>query len=159
MEKPAVFLLVLAALVFASFQCPAAERDAAIAEGRYIAETSGCNDCHTRGYMPSAGNIPEQQWLTGDVLGWSGPWGTTYAVNLRLFMQGLSEDAWVGFARNLRARFPMPWWGLRGMKEQDLRAIYRYIRSLGPAGKEAPAYLPPGSKPEAPYFLFVPPEK
>ena len=66
--------------------------------GRYIAMTSGCNDCHTAGYMPSAGRVPESEWLKGDAFGWSGGWGTTYASNLRLFMSRIDEEQWVDFA-------------------------------------------------------------
>ena len=49
--------------------------------------TSGCNDCHTAGYMQKDGQVPETEWLTGDSMGWQGPWGTTYAANLRLLFQ------------------------------------------------------------------------
>ena len=48
--------------------------------GRYLVKIAGCNDCHTRGYAETAGKVPEKQWLTGDQLGWRGPWGTTYEI-------------------------------------------------------------------------------
>jgi hypothetical protein len=35
--------------------------------------------------------------------------------------------------------------------EQDLRAMYQYIRSLGPTGRYAQAYLPPDQEPRQPY--------
>ena len=63
-----------------------------IDRGRYIVKIAGCNDCHTSGYAQTGGQVPEKQWLTGDQIGWRGPWGTTYPGNLRLFMQNLSED-------------------------------------------------------------------
>ena len=50
----------------------------------------------------------------------------------------------------------MPWYSLNAMTESDLKAIYAYIKSLGPAGKPAPAYVPPGGQVETPYFVFVP---
>ena len=62
----------------------AAVPDAVAARGRYVIATSGCNDCHTPGYMTNDGTTPEQEWLKGDALGWQGPWGTTYAMNLRI---------------------------------------------------------------------------
>jgi hypothetical protein len=52
----------------------------------------------------------------------------------------------------------MPWFGLREMSETDLRSIYRFVRSLGAPGEQAPAYLPPGVKPKGAYALFVLPE-
>lgn len=130
---------------------------ASIERGRYLIKISGCNDCHTPGYGMSGGKVPEQQWLTGDVLGWRGPWGTTYASNLRLFMQNLSEEQWVNLAKKVEYRPPMPWFALHDMKTQDLRDLYRYIRHLGPAGQVAPAYLPPGETPKGPYVLFPQP--
>jgi len=100
--------------------------------------------------------VPEPDWLTGESVGWHGPWGTTYAINLRLFMQYLSEDAWIKFSRAVRSRPAMPWWALHEMKEQDLRAIFLFIKNLGPKGVNTPAYLPPNQKPKPPYFEFVP---
>jgi mono/diheme cytochrome c family protein len=126
-----------------------------VAQGRYLIMMSGCNDCHTRGYLQLEGKVAEPDWLTGELVGWYGPWGTTYAINLRLFMQGLSEDSWVKFSRAVKARPAMPWWGLHEMREQDLRAIYLFIKNLGPKGVNAPAYLPPNQKPKPPYFEFV----
>ena len=58
-----------------------------IERGRYMAITGGCNDCHTAGFAPNEGKIPEKDWLLGSgPLGYSGPWGTTYATNLRLLI-------------------------------------------------------------------------
>lgn len=122
--------------------------------GRYLIKIAGCNDCHTTGYADAAGKIPEKDWLKGDTTGWRGPWGTTYSSNLRLYMQNLSEEQWIQVSRAVEFRPPMPWFVLRTMTEQDLRAIYRFIRNLGPAGTSAPAYLPPDQEPPQPYILF-----
>lgn len=124
-----------------------------LARGRYIAQTSGCNDCHTAGYAMSGGQVEESQWLMGDALGWEGPWGTTYPINLRLFMDGLSAEQWLQIARQ-PARPPMPWFALRDMSDEDLLAIYHYVRSLGPAGNPAPAYVPPGQAVQTPVVKF-----
>jgi hypothetical protein len=51
----------------------------------------------------------------------------------------------------------MPWFTLNEMKDADLRAIYQYVRHLGPGGKEAPAYVPPDQEPAPPYALFPSP--
>lgn len=122
--------------------------------GRYVIKIAGCNDCHTAGYAEAAGKIPEKDWLKGDTIGWRGPWGTTYASNLRLYMQNVTEDKWITVSRSVEFRPPMPWFALREMSEQDLRAIYRFIRKLGPAGEPAPAYLPPDQEPPKPYIQF-----
>ncbi len=135
----------------------AGKKGAALDRGRYLAMIAGCNDCHTAGYLLSAGNVPEKEWLKGDRLGWNGPWGTTYAPNLRLAMANMSEEQWVGYARTLKRRPPMPWYALNRMTTLDLRAIYRLVRHLGPVGEPAPAYLPPGRTPEGPYVIFPQP--
>ena len=50
--------------------------------------------------------------------------------------------------------------GWNEMSDSDLRALYRFIKGLGPAGQEAPAYLPPGQEPKGPYVQFpAPPQK
>jgi hypothetical protein len=59
----------------------------------------------------AGGRIPESQWLMGDTLGWRGPWGTTYAGNLRLFMNSLTKDQWMNVAKTIQSRPPMPWLG------------------------------------------------
>jgi hypothetical protein len=53
----------------------------------------------------------------------------------------------------------MPWFTLRDMTEQDLRAIYKYVNALGPAGEAAPIYVPPGHEPKTPYVQFPAPPK
>lgn len=153
-------LLTLALLILIASpttQAGNAEKDALIKQGRYLTQIAGCNDCHTPGYMESGGTVPESTWLTGDVLGWNGPWGTTYASNLRLILPKLSEADWLKLAKNTQYRPPMPWFALRDMSERDLRAIYQFVKQLGPAGNPAPAYLPPGKTPTGPYVLFPTP--
>ena len=136
----------------------AAKADASsLARGKYLVVIAGCNDCHTAGYAATNGKVPEKDWLTGDRLGWRGPWGTTYAVNLRQYMQTLTEAQWVAKAKALQTRPPMPWDNVRTMTAQDLRAIYRYIRHLGPAGEAAPAYVPPEKEPPPPFVTFPSP--
>lgn len=134
-----------------------ADDGALIERGRYIARIAGCNDCHTAGYAMSGGQVPEQDWLTGDAVGWRGPSGTTYPTNLRLSMAAMSEQQWLEAARTQTARPPMPWFALRDMAEDDLRALYRFVRSLGPAGQPAPAYLPPGQEPAGVAIIFPAP--
>lgn len=131
---------------------PAADRQ--VERGRYLVMIAGCNDCHTPNFMVSGGSTPEQERLTGSTMGWRGPWGTTYPVNLRLYFQGMSEEMWVNVAKEIQRRPPMPYFALNAMSQADVRAIYRYIRHLGPAGKPAPAFVPPDKDPSTPYVQF-----
>ncbi len=132
---------------------PAAE--GSIARGRYLVAIGGCHDCHTPGYLQSEGKAPTDAWLTGQSLGFKGPWGTTYPANLRLTVQSLSEQQWLVFAR-AQKRPPMPWFNLKAMSDADLIDMYRFIRSLGPKGDPAPAAVPPGGRVTTPYIVFEP---
>ena len=151
---------VAACLAVIAFQPAIAEQEGKsgdqrhIDRGRYLVKIAGCNDCHTAGYAITGGNVAESQWLMGDKLGWHGAWGTTYAPNLRLFVNSLTEDQWLQFAKSGQARPPMPWWLLRDMNRQDLKAVYAYLKWLGPAGEPAPTYVPPGHEPVGPVVRF-----
>lgn len=129
--------------------------DKLLARGRYLIATSGCNDCHTPGYPQADGKIEDGKWLVGTPVGFQGPWGTTYPANLRLMMQNLSEQQWLHKARS-PMRPPMPWFNLRDMTDADLRAIYHFVRKLGPAGEMAPTFAAPGIAVTTPYIEFVP---
>ena len=132
----------------------APKADAAVIErGRYVVKTAGCNDCHTPGYAQTGGAVREDLWLIGDSVGYQGPWGTTYPINLRTHFQALTEAQWLQIARN-PARPPMPWFALRDMSDADLRAVYHYIRSLGAAGTAAPEFAAPGQSVKTPVVRF-----
>jgi mono/diheme cytochrome c family protein len=126
-----------------------------VARGEYLIRTTGCNDCHTPGYAENQGNVDKSLWLIGSPLGYNGPWGTTYASNLRLKLQEMDEAQWLAYSAARRTRPIMPDFAVRAMSEEDRRAIYRFVRSLGPTGQSAPAYLPPGKTPSPPYFTLV----
>ncbi len=146
-------LLVQASLASAQ---PAPDQQKLIAKGEYIAKTAGCHDCHTPTYMESAGvGIPKEQWLTGTHVGFKGPWGTTYPVNLRLYVQTKTEQEWLARVRQ-PMRPPMPWFALRDMNDEDLVALYQFFRSLGPEGVPAPAAVAPGEQVTTPYIDFEP---
>lgn len=147
----AVAAVATVGFVEVSFAASAEDRPgkAEIERGRYLVKTTGCNDCHTPGYLASAGRVDESRWLIGDKLGWQGPWGTTYPPNLRLLIQQVTPEQWLQMARR-QTRPPMPWFALRDMTDADVLAIYHFARSLGPAGSPAPAYVPPGKPVQTP---------
>jgi len=122
--------------------------------GKYLVLTAGCNDCHTAGWKRGT-DVPESEWLTGVPEGWRGPWGTTYPSNLRLAVQSYTEETFVKTMKARNAKPPMPWRSLHAMTDDDLGAVYAYIKSLGPAGDTMPADLPPGKEPQTPYLSSV----
>jgi len=115
-----------------------------VEKGRFLVKKLGCNDCHTNGYLQSKGNIPENKWLMGDTIGWRGPLGTSYGLNLRLLFDTFTEEEWIETAKTFTSRPPMPHTILNGMNNDDLKAIYWFIRYLGPSGEPAPAFEPHG---------------
>lgn len=132
--------------------------DDLLARGEYMVRMAGCNDCHTPGYAERGGNVPKAQWLVGSPLGHTGPWGTTYAANLRMKLAAMDEASWMRYSAQLHTRPPMPDFNLRAMHVEDRRAIYRFIHALGPAGGAVPNALPPGQRPAPPYMQLVLPD-
>jgi mono/diheme cytochrome c family protein len=130
--------------------------DNPVEAGRYLTIVAGCNDCHTDGYLQTDGNVPEEDWLAGSMLGWRGPWGTTYASNLRVLVQGLTEDEWVSILNTRKALPPMPWMNVNKMSDKDARAMYAYIKSLGTKGEKMPSPVPPNVEPKTPYISLAP---
>ena len=127
--------------------------------GEYLTIVGSCNDCHTQGWSESEGKVPPADRFAGLNLGFRGPWGTTYGKNLRTIVQRQSEDRWVEILKTSDGgdgKPPMPWWNTKQMSERDLRAMYRYIKSLGPKVNGVPRGLPPGREPTGPYIWVTP---
>jgi hypothetical protein len=133
-----------------------AASDVSIERGLYLSIIGGCHDCHTEGYRESNGVIDPARALRGHSVGWQGPWGTTYATNLRLNVANLSEDGFILYAKTLETYPPMPWFNVRQMSEDDLRSLYRYIRSLGEPGKAPPTFVPPGGTIKSSFIILAP---
>ena len=127
-----------------------------LATGAYLVTIGGCNDCHTEDWNRTPGQIPPAQRLTGSHVGWHGPWGTSYAINLRLLVSQLTQDQWLAYIAAMHPKPPMPWFNMQAMSPADLTAMYVYIHSLGPAGTPTPVDLPPGQTPTGPYVEAVP---
>ena len=148
--------LALGAMIAASTAAGAAE--VSVARGAQVAITAGCHDCHTMGYLESGGKVDPAASLKGTPLGWQGPWGTTYAANIRLVAKDKgSEDGFVQYAKTFQARPPMPFFNVHAMDESDIRSLYQYIVSLGEPGEKVPEYVPPGQEPKTPYIVIAPP--
>ena len=133
----------------------AAANKHAIEHGEHLVGYGGCNDCHTPGWTEHGGAAPKDVLLTGGGMNFQGPWGTTYAPNLRLYVQKLTLKQWIANLRSLKARPAMPYWTFRYLSDKDLADMYAYIHALGPAGQPAHAYVPPGQTAPMPYLRLV----
>jgi len=140
-----------ASVVFTGLALAQDTAKATLDRGRHLVLIGHCNNCHTAGYAASNGKVAEAQWLMGNPLGWRGKNGTIYAPNLRIFVENLSESDWTRLMRTVEWRAPMPWWSVREHTDDELAAMYQYIKSLKPVGKPAPSFLPSDKVPPRPY--------
>ncbi|MBI4920750.1 MAG: hypothetical protein HY834_03305 [Devosia nanyangense] len=137
-------LAMIAAAGFALSQSGAAAQEVSVDFGQHISIIGGCNDCHTVGYNESGGQIDPNLALKGSPEGFEGPWGKTFAKNLRLTVAKMSEDDWVKFSDTFKAAPPMPWYNVHALTDVEARSLYQYIKSLpGGNGDPAPDAIPP----------------
>ncbi len=136
--------LVFAVAGLALSAAGATAQEVSVDYGAHIATIGGCHDCHTVGYNESGGQVDASVALKGSPAGFEGPWGKTFAKNLRLTVKDMSEDDWVAFSDTFQAAPPMPWYNVHAFTDVEARSLYQYIKSLpGDLGEQAPAALPP----------------
>lgn len=132
---------LLAVAGLAAAMSAATAQDVSVTEGERISVIGGCHDCHTVGYGETGGKIDPATALTGNPVGYQGPWGTTYAKNLRLIAGNYDEDGWVEYLKTFTAKPPMPYYNVHAFTEGEMRSLYQYIKSLGEPGNPAPSTL------------------
>ena len=128
-----------------------------IERGRQAVKIMGCNSCHTPDYMIKRSYIPEEDWLVGSTLGFRGTYGTVYPTNLRLLLNNMTEDEWLVLAKLMREDSPMAWIMLPKTVDQDLRAIYKFVKYLGPKGTPTLSRLAAGVVPTTQYVDYPDP--
>jgi hypothetical protein len=131
--------------------------EVSVERGLYVSIIGGCHYCHTEGYREADGEIDPKKALQGSSLGWRGPWGTSYAANLRETAYR-SEDKWVEYLKNNVNLPPMPWYQVQAMNEGDLRSLYRYVKSLGEGDYRPPFYKDSNKEPRTPFIVLEPPQ-
>jgi mono/diheme cytochrome c family protein len=106
------------------------------------------------GAPPSLGNGPWIASVSWDMTAWSGPWGISYAINLtpdentgigswseETFVQALRTGRHMGVSRPILP--PMPWQAFRNLEEDDLKALYAYLRSIPAVKNRIPEPVAP----------------
>lgn len=99
----------------------------------------------------------ENGWVyagSGTNTAYVGPWGVTYAINLTpdqntglgiwtqdQFVKAIKTGKHFGVSRPILP--PMPWQSYSNMTDEDLKAIYAYLRSVPPISNHVPDYEPP----------------
>jgi mono/diheme cytochrome c family protein len=126
-------------------------------EGGFDLDTSRLLSGHPEGTVlpaPPAGKGPWIATASADLTAWSGPWGISYAFNLtpdentgigswheETFVKALRTGRHMGVARPILP--PMPWQMYRNLTDDDLRAIYAYLRTIEPIRNRVPEPTPP----------------
>lgn len=103
-----------------------------------------------------AGVIRPDEWsavTNHHLTAWAGPWGVSYAANLTpdasglanwtadMFIQAMRNGKHMGNGRPILP--PMPWPNYATMPDEDLHALFAYLKSLPPIRNAVPAPLPP----------------
>lgn len=91
---------------------------------------------------------------TSDFTAWAGPWGISYASNLTPDSTGLSTWTEENFIQTIRTGKhlgvgrpllpPMPWQDFAKMTDEDLGAVFAYLRTLPPIANAVPPPVAPG---------------
>jgi mono/diheme cytochrome c family protein len=95
--------------------------------------------------------------MSPGITSFAGPWGTSFAANLTPDASGLGNWTLDNFKKALRegkskgldgSRMllpPMPWQHIGKMTDEDIDAVFQYLKSLKPVENVVPAPLPPGA--------------
>jgi len=91
---------------------------------------------------------------TAGMTAWAGPWGITYAANLTpdtntglgiwtedMFLKAMRTGKHMGDGRQILP--PMPWQNLAALNDDDLKAIYAYLRTIPAISNEVPTPVSP----------------
>lgn len=98
-----------------------------------------------------------QGWVlfSPGITAFSGPWGISYAANLtpddtgignwsfKQFETAIRKGKYKGLEAGRPLMPPMPWEMYRNFTDEDLQAVYAYLKSLKPVNNSVPAYTPP----------------
>ena len=98
-----------------------------------------------------------QEWVlfSGGATSYVGPWGQSFAANLTPDDTGIGNWSFDNFKRALRqGKYkgieggrdlapPMPWQFYRHISDDDLYALFAYLKSLPPVDNLVPAYISP----------------
>jgi hypothetical protein len=104
---------------------------------------------------------PAGPWVwtgTGTMTAFAGPWGISYATNLTpdqntglgiwtedMFLSAMRTGRHMGTSRPIQP--PMPWPSYRHLTDEDLKAVYAYLRSIPSIPNRVPDYEPPKTAP------------
>jgi mono/diheme cytochrome c family protein len=90
----------------------------------------------------------------GDLTSWVGPWGISFSANLtpdvqtgvgawteEMFIRAMRNGLHLGAGRPILP--PMPFMGLAGLNDEDLKSVFAYLKSIKPISNKVPDPVPP----------------
>ncbi len=95
--------------------------------------------------------------VTPTLTAWAGPWGVSFTANLtpdpsglggwtpEQFIQTMRTGKHLGIGRQILP--PMPWYDIGQLTDDDLRAVYAFLRTVKPVQNAVPAPIPPTARP------------
>lgn len=95
--------------------------------------------------------------VTNDLTTWVGPWGISYTANLTSdatgiggwqesnFITAIREGKYKGISSARSLLPPMPWQMYRNMTDDELKAIFAFLKSTKPIANVVPDPVPPVS--------------
>lgn len=102
--------------------------------------------------LPAPPKLPPGPWMATTTLNmttWAGPWGISYAMNLtpdentgigiwteEIFLKAMRTGKHMGQSRSILP--PMPWMSYAKLNDDDLSAIFAFLKSLPPIKNQIP---------------------
>jgi mono/diheme cytochrome c family protein len=118
-----------------------------VKRGSYLVTLVGCTDCHTPQLKGQP--IRSLEFAGGVIL--EGPWGRVASANITPDPSGISyydevlflEMVHTGYVKARKINQVMPWEDYRNFADEDLKAIFAYLRTLKPAKHRVDNTEPP----------------
>ena len=109
--------------------------------------------------LPPPPKLDNTPWFaaTAGMTAWTGPWGISYAANLTpdkntglgiwtedMFVRAMRTGKHMGHGREILP--PMPWNSIGTLSDEDLKAIFAYLRTVPAVNNHVPQPLGPDGK-------------
>ena len=109
--------------------------------------------------LPPPPKLENSPWFaaTAGMTAWAGPWGISYAANLtpdentglgiwteEMFIKAMRTGKHMGESREILP--PMPWQNAATLTDEDLKAVFAYLRSIPAIKNQVPEPIAPGGK-------------
>ena len=115
---------------------PAPDISDPVKRGEFLMNMGGCRDCHTP--MDKGTPLPNMDLAGGQIF--EGPWGKVASSNLTTDPSGIPYYDEALFLQAMRTGYVkarplnqiMPWGSYGGMTDDDLKAIFAYLKTIKP---------------------------